>query len=75
MNSLQTGCFVSLAPSSPQFKPTQFYIHLLFQDYHGYLPLFYYRRNLLKASTNSTAGGGLQESTRAQYKEAKIMIS
>ena len=68
MNSSQAGCFISVAQSSPQFKTTHFYIHLLFQVYHGCLPVFCYQRNLSKASTNSTAGGGLQESTEAQYR-------
>ena len=75
MNSLQAGCFVSMAQSSPQFKSTHFYIHLLFQVYHGCLPPFCYQRNVSKASINSTVGGGLQESIWAQYKEAKVMIS
>jgi hypothetical protein len=75
MNSFQAGCFISEAQSSPQFKPTHFYIHLLFQDCHGCLPTFCYQRNLSKARTNSTVGGGLQGGTWAHYKEAKVMIS
>jgi len=61
MNSLQVGCFVSVAQSSPRFRSTHFYIHLLFQVYHGCLPPFCHQRNLSKGSTNSTVHGGLQE--------------
>jgi len=65
MNSLQAGCFISVAQSTPQFNSTKF-IYTCFSKFIMVVYPHFYQRNLSKASTNSMVGGGLQESTWAQ---------